>query len=121
MIRFYLSLVRSVAYGKSEVKLFACKEIINAKLEDNGTYICRATSLTDEPMITRMNVNVLSGQTFFIIHNMFWNVVNHTIIVGFILCGHTCQMCIPDDVFYIHNVALCVAKLECMYQFIIEL
>ena len=29
MIRFYLSLVRSVAYGKSEVKLFACKEIIN--------------------------------------------------------------------------------------------
>jgi hypothetical protein len=37
-------------------------EIINAKLEDNGTYICRATSLTDEPMITRMNVNVLSGR-----------------------------------------------------------
>jgi hypothetical protein len=29
IIRFYLSLVRSVAYGKSEVKLFACKEIIN--------------------------------------------------------------------------------------------
>jgi hypothetical protein len=28
IIRFYLSLVRSVAYGKSEVKLFACKEII---------------------------------------------------------------------------------------------
>jgi hypothetical protein len=24
IIRFYLSLVRSVAYGKSEVKLFAC-------------------------------------------------------------------------------------------------
>jgi hypothetical protein len=29
IIRFYLSLVRSVAYGESEVKLFACKEIIN--------------------------------------------------------------------------------------------
>ena len=29
MIRFYLSLIRSVAYGESEVKLFACKEIIN--------------------------------------------------------------------------------------------
>ena len=29
IIRFYPSLVRSVAYGKSEVKLFACKEIIN--------------------------------------------------------------------------------------------
>jgi hypothetical protein len=29
IIRFYLSLVRSVAYGKSEVKLFACKEITN--------------------------------------------------------------------------------------------
>ena len=28
IIRFYLSLVRSVAYGESEVKLFACKEII---------------------------------------------------------------------------------------------
>jgi hypothetical protein len=25
----YLSLVRSVAHGESEVKLFACKEIIN--------------------------------------------------------------------------------------------
>jgi hypothetical protein len=25
----YLSLVRSVSYGESEVKLFACKEIIN--------------------------------------------------------------------------------------------
>jgi predicted metalloprotease with PDZ domain len=29
IIRFYLSLVRSVVYGESEVKLFACKEIIN--------------------------------------------------------------------------------------------
>jgi hypothetical protein len=29
IIHFYLSLVRSVAYGESEVKLFACKEIIN--------------------------------------------------------------------------------------------
>ena len=29
IIRFYLSLVRSVAYGKSQVKLFACKEIPN--------------------------------------------------------------------------------------------
>ena len=29
IIRFYLSLVRSVAYGESEVKLFACKEITN--------------------------------------------------------------------------------------------
>jgi hypothetical protein len=29
IIRFNLSLVRSVAYGESEVKLFACKEIIN--------------------------------------------------------------------------------------------
>jgi hypothetical protein len=29
IIRFYLSLVRSVAYGESEVNLFACKEIIN--------------------------------------------------------------------------------------------
>ena len=29
IIRFYLPLVRSVAYGESEVKLFACKEIIN--------------------------------------------------------------------------------------------
>jgi hypothetical protein len=29
IIRFYLSLVRSVAYGESDVKLFACKEIIN--------------------------------------------------------------------------------------------
>jgi hypothetical protein len=29
IIRFYLSLVRSVAYGESEVKLFVCKEIIN--------------------------------------------------------------------------------------------
>jgi hypothetical protein len=29
IIRFYLSLIRSVAYGKSEVKLFACKEIAN--------------------------------------------------------------------------------------------
>jgi hypothetical protein len=29
IIRFYLSLVRSVAYGESKVKLFACKEIIN--------------------------------------------------------------------------------------------
>ena len=29
IICFYLSLVRSVAYGESEVKLFACKEIIN--------------------------------------------------------------------------------------------
>ena len=29
IIRFYLSLVRSVAYGESEVKLFAGKEIIN--------------------------------------------------------------------------------------------
>ena len=29
IIRFYLSLVRSVACGKSEVKLFACKEITN--------------------------------------------------------------------------------------------
>ena len=29
IIRFYLSLVRSVAYGESEVKLFACNEIIN--------------------------------------------------------------------------------------------
>ena len=29
IIRFYLSLVRSVAYGKSEVKLFACKEMTN--------------------------------------------------------------------------------------------
>jgi hypothetical protein len=29
IIRFYLSLVRSVAYGKSEVKLFVCKEITN--------------------------------------------------------------------------------------------
>ena len=29
IIRFYLWLVRSVAYGESEVKLFACKEIIN--------------------------------------------------------------------------------------------
>ena len=29
IIRFYLSLVRSVAYGESEIKLFACKEIIN--------------------------------------------------------------------------------------------
>jgi hypothetical protein len=29
IIRFYLSLARSVAYGESEVKLFACKEIIN--------------------------------------------------------------------------------------------
>jgi hypothetical protein len=31
IIRFYLSLVtlRSVAYGESEVKLFACQEIIN--------------------------------------------------------------------------------------------
>ena len=29
IIRFYLSIVRSVAYGESEVKLFACKEIIN--------------------------------------------------------------------------------------------
>ena len=29
IVRFYLSLVRSVAYGKSEVKLFVCKEIIN--------------------------------------------------------------------------------------------
>ena len=27
--RFYMSLVRSVAYGESEIKLFACKEIIN--------------------------------------------------------------------------------------------
>jgi hypothetical protein len=26
---FFLSLVRSVAYGEKEVKLFACKEIIN--------------------------------------------------------------------------------------------
>jgi hypothetical membrane protein len=29
IIRFYLSLVRSVAYGESEVKLFACKGKIN--------------------------------------------------------------------------------------------
>ena len=29
IIRFYLSLVRSDAYEESEVKLFACKEIIN--------------------------------------------------------------------------------------------
>jgi hypothetical protein len=29
IIRFYQSLVRSAAYGESEVKLFACKEIIN--------------------------------------------------------------------------------------------
>jgi hypothetical protein len=29
IVRFYLSLVRSFAYGESEVKLFACKEIIN--------------------------------------------------------------------------------------------
>jgi hypothetical protein len=29
IIRFYLSLVRSVVYGESEVKLFACKEITN--------------------------------------------------------------------------------------------
>jgi hypothetical protein len=29
IIRSYLSLVRSVAYEESEVKLFACKEIIN--------------------------------------------------------------------------------------------
>jgi hypothetical protein len=29
IIRFYLSLVRSVAYGESGDKLFACKEIIN--------------------------------------------------------------------------------------------
>jgi hypothetical protein len=29
ILRFYLSLVRSAAYGKSEVKLFASKEIIN--------------------------------------------------------------------------------------------
>jgi hypothetical protein len=29
IIRFYLSLVRSVAYRESEVKLFACKEITN--------------------------------------------------------------------------------------------
>ena len=29
IIRFYLSLVRSVAYGESGVKLFACKEITN--------------------------------------------------------------------------------------------
>jgi hypothetical protein len=29
IIRFYLSLIRLVAYGESEVKLFACKEIIN--------------------------------------------------------------------------------------------
>ena len=29
IIRFYLSLVRSVAYGESEVKLFVCKEITN--------------------------------------------------------------------------------------------
>ena len=28
-IRFYLSRVRSVAYGESEFKLFPCKEIIN--------------------------------------------------------------------------------------------
>jgi hypothetical protein len=31
IIRFYQSLVRSVAYGESEVKLFACKEIINRR------------------------------------------------------------------------------------------
>jgi hypothetical protein len=29
IIHFYLSLVRSVENGKSEVKLFACKEITN--------------------------------------------------------------------------------------------
>ena len=29
IIRFYPSLVRSVAYGESEVKLFACKQITN--------------------------------------------------------------------------------------------
>jgi hypothetical protein len=36
-------------------------EIKNAKPEDNGTYICRATSHNDEPKTTRMIVSVLSG------------------------------------------------------------
>ena len=42
IIRFYLSLViRSVAYGESEVKLFACKEIINrSQKAKSGTISC---------------------------------------------------------------------------------
>ena len=36
-------------------------EIKNAKMEDNGTYICRATSNSEEPMTTSISVNVLSG------------------------------------------------------------
>jgi hypothetical protein len=36
--RFYLSLVRSVAYGESEVKLFACKEIINLRSQGEKWY-----------------------------------------------------------------------------------
>ena len=38
IIRFYLSLVRSVAYGESEVKLFACKEMINRKAKGEKWY-----------------------------------------------------------------------------------
>ena len=45
MIRFYLSLVRSVAYGESEVKLFACKEIkidgnFHSQKAKSGTISC---------------------------------------------------------------------------------
>ena len=45
IIRFYLSLVRSAAYGESEVKLFACKEIINrgnfrSQKAKSGTISC---------------------------------------------------------------------------------
>ena len=45
IIRFYLSLVRSAAYGESEVKLFACKEIIirgnfRSQKAKSGTISC---------------------------------------------------------------------------------
>lgn len=36
-------------------------EIKNAKMEDNGTYICRATSNSEDTMTTSINVNVLSS------------------------------------------------------------
>ena len=48
-------------------------EIKNAKPEDNGTYICRATSHNDEPKTTRMIVSVLSGMYNFMVIVIVFN------------------------------------------------
>ncbi|XP_076101268.1 zwei Ig domain protein zig-8-like isoform X2 [Mytilus galloprovincialis] len=48
-------------YARNAGVLTSSLEIKSSKLDDNGTYICRATSHSQDDLITKMKVNVLSA------------------------------------------------------------